>query len=114
MVRKTARICRTGAARRAGIIAKGRVIDMLLTEYNEAEVMEAIQEEAREEGKAQGLAQGIAQGIEEGVATGRTQGETKLANLIAIMSAKGDFAGISRVAADPSFREEMYEKYGIK
>lgn len=87
---------------------------MLLTEYNEAEIMEAIKEEAREEGKAQGLAQGIAQGIEEGVATGRTQGETKLADLIAIMSAKGDFAGISRVAADPPFREEMYEKYSIK
>lgn len=71
---------------------------MLLTEYNEAEVMEAIKEEARE----------------EGVATGRTQGETKLADLIAIMSAKGDFAGISRIATDPSFREEMYKKHGIK
>ena len=83
---------------------------MLLTEYNEADVMEAIKEEAREEGKAQGLAQGI----EEGVATGRTQGETKLADLIAIMSAQGDFAGISRIATDPSFREEMYKKYSIK
>ena len=114
MARKKARICRTGAARRIGITSKGQVIDMMLTEYNEAKIMEAIKEEAREEGKAQGLAQGRAQGIEEGVATGRTQGETKLAGLIAMMSAQGEFAGIFRVATDPSFCEEMYEKYGIK
>ena len=81
---------------------------MLLTEYNEAEVMEAIKEEAREEGKAQGLAQGI----EEGVATGRTQGETRLVALISAMTKGGDAAYVTQVS-DPAFREKMYKKYNL-
>lgn len=87
---------------------RSEVIDMLLTEYNEAEVMEAIKEEAREEGKAQGLAQGI----EEGVATGRTQGETRLVALISAMTKGGDAAYVTQVS-DPAFREEMYKKYNL-
>lgn len=81
---------------------------MLLTEYNEAEVMGVIKEEAREEGKAQGLAQGI----EEGVATGRTQGETRLVALISAMTKGGDAAYVTQVS-DPAFREEMYKKYNL-
>lgn len=87
---------------------RSEVIDMLLTEYNEAEVMEAIKEEAREEGKAQGLAQGI----EEGVATGRTQGETRLVALISAMTKGGDAAYVTQVS-DPAFREKMYKKYNL-
>lgn len=81
---------------------------MLLTEYNEAEVMEAIKEEAREEGKAQGLAQGL----EEGVATGRTQGETRLVALISAMAKGSDAAYVTKVS-DPAFREKMYKKYNL-
>lgn len=69
---------------------------MLLTEYNEAEVMEAIKEEARE----------------EGVATGRTQSETRLVALISAM-AKGSDAAYATKVSDPAFREEMYKKYNL-
>lgn len=69
---------------------------MLLTEYNEAEVMEAIKEEARE----------------EGVATGRTQGETRLVALISAMAKGSDAAYVTKVS-DPAFREEMYKKYNL-
>ena len=93
MARKKARICRTGAARRTGIIAKGQVIDMLLTEYNAAEVRDAV---ARNEHRL-----------------GRVEGENRLAALISAMAKGSDAAYIAKVS-DPAFREEMYEKYGIK
>lgn len=38
----------------------------------------------------------------------------KLAALITAMSAGADVANITKVASDPAFRKEMYEKYGIK
>ena len=56
------------------VACKAEVTDMLLTEYNEAEVMEMLREEAREEGREQGLEQGRAQGLEQGRAQGLEQG----------------------------------------
>lgn len=100
MARKKARICRTSAARRAGIIAKGWVIDMLFTEYNEAEIMDAIARDEHRLGKA------------EGKAEGRVEGETRLAALISAMASGSDAAYVAKVS-DPAFREKMYKKYNL-
>lgn len=67
---------------------------MLFTEYNEAEIMDAI---ARNEHRL-----------------GKAEGEAKFAKLVTIMSVQGDSANITQAATDPVFREEMYEKYNIK
>jgi len=89
-----------GAARRAGIIAKGQVIDMMLTEYNEAKVLDAIARNEYRLGKA------------EGKAEGRAEGETRLAVLISAMAKGSDAAYVTKVS-DPAFREKMYKKYNL-
>lgn len=45
---------------------------------------------------------------------GKNEGEAKMAALITAMSTNGDTENIAKVAADPSFREKMYAKYGIE
>ena len=57
------------------------VLEMLLTEYNEAETMEYLRKEAQEigwaEGHAKGHAEGRAEGHAEGHAEGRAEGHAK-------------------------------------
>ena len=47
---------------------------MLLTEYDEAEVMEMLRQEAMEQGMEQGRKQGMEQGREQGLEQGKRQG----------------------------------------
>lgn len=89
-------ICRTGAARRIDITPKGQVIDILFTEYNEAEIMDAIARNEHRLGKAEG----------------RAEGETRLAALISAMAKGSDAACVAKVS-DPAFREKMYKKYNL-
>lgn len=93
-------ICRTGAAKRIGITPKGQVIDMMLSEYNEAEVMDAIARNEHRLGKAEGRAEG------------RVEGETRLVALISAMAKGSDAAYVTKVS-DPAFRKEMYKKYNL-
>ena len=56
------------------IASKAEVTDMLLTEYDEAEVMEMLRQEAMEQGIEQGRKQGMEQGRKQGMEQGREQG----------------------------------------
>ena len=56
------------------IASKAEVTDMLLTEYDEAEVMEMLREEAWELGLEQGVKQGLEQGKQLGLEQGKQLG----------------------------------------
>ena len=80
---------------------KGEVIDMLLTEYDEQAVMQAIAKEAEE----------------KGITIGENRGEEKLGSLITAMVHSEEPPTpyeLTRVSTDSDYREKMYIKYGIK
>ena len=52
---------------------KAEVVDMLLTEYNEAEAMELFREDGREEGLERGREEGREEGLERGREEGREE-----------------------------------------
>lgn len=68
---------------------RAEVMGMMLMEYNEAETMDMFKEEGREEG------------------------EDILARLINLLFAKGLVDEVQKVAADKSYRKEMYVKLGL-
>ena len=74
-----------GDVKRYILSQKGEVIDMLLTEYNEQAVMDAMREE----------------------------GEERLASLISVMAKKSDAENIQKAADDKVFRQRMYKKYSL-
>ncbi len=91
---------------------------MLLTEYDEQAVMQAIAKDAEERGEKRGIAIGEVQGEKRGIAIGENRGETrgeeKLGALItSMMQAREKQDAIARVSADPAYRKKMYDKYKI-
>ena len=70
--------------------------------------------EAVREWREELLTEGHAEGKAEGEAIGTVKGEAKFARLISAMSEQSDSVNIAKVATDPVFRAEMYEKYGIE
>ena len=86
---------------------RSEVLDMLLTEYDEQAVMQAIAKDAE--------AKGEKRGIEIGEARGENRGEEKLGLLITAMIQSGENQdALARVSTDSDYRERMYIKYGIK
>ena len=78
---------------------------MLLTEYDEQAVMQAIAKEAEEKGE------------KRGIAIGENKGEEKLGSLITAMVHSEEPPTpyeLTRVSTDSDYREKMYLKYGIK
>ena len=105
---------------------KGEVIDMLLTEYDEQAVMQAIAKEAEAKGEKRGISigetRGIAigektgemRGIAIGEKTGESRGESKLCALISAMTHAGEgLDAVAKVSTDPVYRKKMYLKYTI-
>ncbi len=103
---------------------KGEVIDMLLTEYDEQAVMQAIAKEAEAKGEKRGISigetRGIAigekagemRGIAIGEKTGESRGESKLCALISAMTHAGEgLDAVERISSDPEYRKKMYLKY---
>ena len=102
---------------------KSEVIDMLLTEYDEQAVMQAIAKDAEAKGEKRGIAIGEAQGEKRGIAIGEARGEKRGENrgeeklgllITAMMKAKESMDALARVSTDPAYREKMYVKYKIK
>lgn len=92
---------------------------MLLTEYDEQAVMQAIAKDAEAKGEKRGIeigeARGEKRGIEIGEARGENRGEEKLGLLITAMIQSGENQdALARVSTDSDYRERMYIKYGIK
>ncbi len=96
---------------------------MLLTEYDEQAVMQAIAKDAEAKGEKRGIeigeARGEKRGIEIGEARGEKRGENrgeeKLGLLITAMIQSGENQdALARVSTDSDYRERMYIKYGIK
>ena len=84
---------------------RSEVVDMLLTEYDEQAVMQAIAKEAEEKGE------------KRGIAIGENKGEEKLGSLITAMVHSEEPPTpyeLTRVSTDSDYREKMYLKYGIK
>ena len=76
---------------------------MLLTEYDEQAVMQAIAKEAEEKGE------------KRGIAIGENRGEEKLGALLASMiQARESQDALVRVSTDLAYRKKMYVKYEIK
>ena len=106
---------------------------MLLTEYDEQAVMQAIAKDAEAKGEARGEKRGEKRGIEIGEARGEkrgieigeargekrgeNRGEEKLGSLITAMVHSEEPPTqyeLTRVSTDSDYRERMYIKYGIK
>ena len=109
---------------------RSEVVDMLLTEYDEQAVMQAIAKDAEAKGEARGEKRGEKRGIEIGEARGEkrgieigeargekrgeNRGEEKLGLLITAMMKAGESTeALARVSTDPAHREAMYRQYGI-
>ena len=97
---------------------RSEVLDMLLTEYDEQAVMQAIAKDAEAKGEKRGIeigeARGEKRGIEIGEARGENRGEEKLGLLITAMMKAGESTeALARVSTDPAYREAMYRQYGI-
>lgn len=85
---------------------KSEVISMLLTEFNEAEILDSIREDYKEEGRAEGK--------EEGKAEERARTQEIFSKLSEAMTAHGcSMNEFSRVMADESFRKKMMKKFSI-
>ena len=97
---------------------KSEVIDMLLTEYDEQAVMQAIAKEAEAKGEKRGISIGEKTGEMRGIAigekTGESRGESKLCALISAMTHAGEgLDAVAKVSTDPVYRKQMYLKYTI-
>ena len=93
---------------------RSEVVDMLLTEYDEQAVMQAIAKDAEAKGEARGEKRGERRGIKIGEARGENRGEEKLGLLItAMMNAGESMDALARVSTDPAYRKAMYQQYGI-
>ncbi len=80
---------------------------MLLNEYDEQAVIQAIAKEAEEKGEKTGEMRGIA--------IGENKGEEKLGALFASMiQSRESQDALTKVSTDSDYREKMYIKYGIK
>ena len=89
---------------------RSEVLDMLLTEYDEQAVMQAIAKDAEEKGEKRGIEIGEARGEKRG----ENRGEEKLGLLITAMMKAGESTeALARVSTDPAHREAMYRQYGI-
>ena len=74
---------------------RSEVLDMLLTEYDEQAVMQAIAKDAEEKGE--------------------TKGEERLAALLSAMSqSRENPDAVARVLTDPAYRKKMYVKYRVQ
>ncbi len=88
---------------------------MLLTEYDEQVVMQAIAKEAEARGEKRGISIGEKTGEMRGIAIGENMGEEKLGSLLASMIQAGENQdALVRVSTDPAYRKKMYVKYEIK
>ena len=93
---------------------KGEVIDMLLTEYDEQAVMQAIAKEAEAKGEKRGISIGEKTGEMRGIAIGEKTGESRLGALISAMTQAGEgLDAVTKVSTDPEYRKKMYLKYTI-
>ena len=77
-------------------------MQMLLTEYDEAQTLELFKAEAREEG--------FKQGYEEGF----KQGENLLGALIMRLIDAGRSDEIPRAVSDPLFKKKLYAEFGLE
>ena len=95
--------------REAGM-AEGREVGLAEgREAGRAEGREAGIAEGREAGRAEGRKAGLAEGRE----AGRAEGEDKFARLAAALVQEGRADDIALAAADPAFRQELYEALGV-
>ena len=93
---------------------RSEVVDMLLTEYDEQAVMQAIAKDAEAKDEARGEKRGERRGIKIGEARAENRGEEKLGLLItAMMNAGESMDALARVSTDPAYRKAMYQQYGI-
>ena len=89
---------------------RNEVVDMLLTEYDEQAVMQAIAKDAEAKGEKTGEMRGIAIGEK----TGESKGENRLGALISAMTQAGEgLDAVTKVSTDPEYRKKMYLKYTI-
>ena len=70
-------------------------------------------DEGFKEGREAGMAEGRAAGMVEGREAGRAEGEDKFARLAAALVQEGRADDIALAAADPAFRQELYEMLGV-
>ena len=68
---------------------------MLLTEYNEAEVMELFKEDGRREGREEG----------------REEGQTEMNNVYRWLLQKGRATDVERATSDPVYYAKLLEEY---
>lgn len=70
-------------------------------------------EKGLEEGRKTGHEQGLAEGREQGLVEGRAAGESRFATLATKLIAEGRADDVTRAATDASFRDQLYNSYGI-
>ena len=74
---------------------RAEVNEMLLTEYNEAEVMELFKEDGRREGREEG----------------REEGQTEMNNVYRWLLQKGRATDVERATSDPVYYAKLLEEY---
>ena len=82
-----------------------------------AAIEDYIREEAArqglEQGLEQGLKQGLEQGLEQGLKQGLQEGEERFARLTCLLTDANRSVDLSRAIADKSYRDLLYQEYGL-
>ena len=91
---------------------RAEAIAVSIFEYNEEEHLKSERELAYRSGREEGLTEGHAKGHEEGREKGLKEGEERMIALIEKLMRDGRLDDISKIGADGSYRQKLFEEYG--